>query len=248
MQESDVIQTGPCCVESPVEIFVNGTRLATLLCTPSQVKELAAGWLRTQGLISGLDDLESLAACDEMAQVYAKVRGVGEARAKTWRTVLTSGCGGGALRAEALVELPSPVRSDFSISLAELRLRMKEMLSQARLYHDTGGVHGAALSGAHGLVAQAEDVGRHNAVDKVIGAALFAGLDPTRSCLLSTGRLSAEMVVKAAELGVPVVASLSIPTSLAVEIATKAGITLVGRAASSTPFLYGCQAHVSECA
>jgi FdhD protein len=115
---------------------------------------------------------------------------------------------------------------------------MREMLRKSELYHATGGVHSAALANEDGLVVEREDIGRHNAVDKVVGFGLLHGLDFSRLALLATGRLSSEMVWKAAIAGVPIVASLSVPSTLARDLAEAAGLTLVGRATAVEPFVY----------
>jgi FdhD protein len=112
------------------------------------------------------------------------------------------------------------------------------MRDRADQYRYTGGVHSAGLAAGDELVAHCEDIGRHNAVDKVVGRALLAGVDFHATALLATGRLSSEMVWKAARAGVPVVTSLSIPTDLARDIAEAAGITLVGRILSARPWVY----------
>jgi FdhD protein len=119
-----------------------------------------------------------------------------------------------------------------------MRKLFKEMFGQGRRYHETGGIHAAALTDGLGLLAHAEDVGRHNAVDKVIGAALLARRDPAGLGLVVTGRISAELAFKAVRAGLAWVATVSVPTTLAVAIAGRAGVTLVGRAVSGTPQLH----------
>ena len=121
---------------------------------------------------------------------------------------------------------------------ATLRVLFKEMFGKGARYHETGGIHAAALTDGSALISHAEDVGRHNAVDKVIGAALLGRRDPTGLGLLVTGRISAELAFKAARAGLAWVATVSVPTTLAVTIARRAGVILVGRAVSGNAQLH----------
>lgn len=238
------LDSGPAAEEAPVEIEYNGHKLTTLLCTPEELRELALGWLYTQGLIRGLDEVLTLGACDTLQKIVVQTAVDRYQQASGWRQVITSGCGGGSLPGEQWETLLSPIQSTLRVSLAEIQKMAKEMLLHAPLYQKTGGVHGAALAQDGAIVAQAEDIGRHNAVDKVIGKALLRGIDLSFCVLLATGRLSSEMALKAVQAGIPVVVSLSIPTTLAVRVAEAAGIALVGRAVRSHPFVYGNLARV----
>lgn len=115
---------------------------------------------------------------------------------------------------------------------------VRQMVADGREYRRTGGVHCAALGNGDGILHQSEDIGRHNAVDKVVGWGFLRDIPLNRLQLLTTGRVSSDMVAKAARAGIPVVISLSIPTSLAVEIAHRTGITLIGRAGRAKPVNY----------
>jgi len=119
-----------------------------------------------------------------------------------------------------------------------MRTLFKAMFAAGQRYHETGGIHAAALTDGERLLAHAEDVGRHNAVDKVIGAVLLERRDPTGLGLLVTGRISAELAFKAVRAGLAWVATVSVPTTLAVAIASRAGVALVGRAVSGSPQLH----------
>ncbi|MFQ6111951.1 MAG: formate dehydrogenase accessory sulfurtransferase FdhD, partial [Nitrospinota bacterium] len=218
--------------EVPVELSVNGHK-ATLLCTPTDLKALALGWLFTQGLIEGLEEVGSLAVCDDLRKIIARTeRDLWEERGGLSQ-VLTSGCGGGSILGEVLTEVLPPVESDLTISAGKLRSLVRATLDRSLLYKERGGIHCASLADGQGVRFVAEDVGRHNALDKVIGMGLEAGADFSSMVITSTGRITSEMILKAARVGVPIVASLSIPSDLAVEIAESGGITLVGRAAGS---------------
>ncbi len=227
----------PLSEEAPVTITINDQDVATLLCTPRDLRELTVGWLFAEGLIEGVDEIVSLVGCAHEREMLVRTSPNRLGDGRLWR-LITSGCGAG-VNLGAAQSTPVPrVRGDLRLPLGRLRGLMAAMLHDARLYHLTGGVHSAALADAGGLVVLREDIGRHNAVDKVIGYGLLSGRDFGSLALLSTGRLSAEMAWKAARAGIPIVASLSIPSAMAYDVALAAGITLVGRALSARPLIY----------
>ena len=115
---------------------------------------------------------------------------------------------------------------------------LRHVLAHASEYKRTGGVHAAALTDGSRLLFLSEDIGRHNAVDKIIGRGILAGMSFSNTQLLTTGRISSDIVMKTARAGIPVVISLSVATSLAVDLALRAGILLVGRGAYAAPILY----------
>src|SRR5581483_3621342 len=121
------------------------------------------------------------------------------------------------------------------IDLARMRLLFKDLFARGARYKETGGVHAAALSDGERILYHAEDIGRHNAVDKVIGASILDGRDPRDLLLLVTGRISGELAFKAARARLALVATPSVPSTIAVEIARTAGLTLIGRAVSGHP-------------
>jgi FdhD protein len=220
--------------EVTVWLEVNHKPAVTWMCTPDQLEELVVGWLHGEGYIARVDELLSLRPCATDLGFWAEVP---EARlaavaGDNRRRVLASGCGAVSVALadpESLRKTPSKGEPP---DTPTLRLLFKEMFGKGSRYHETGGIHAAALTDGTALVSHAEDVGRHNAVDKVIGAALLARRDPTGLGLLVTGRISAELAFKAARAGLAWVATVSVPTTLAVTIARRAGVILVGRAVS----------------
>jgi FdhD protein len=223
-------------VEEPLEIRVNGEPFSVTMRTPGHDLELAAGFLVSEGIIATPGEWVALGPVgDEGNVVDATVAGPGAVLARQRRRALyvSSSCGiCGAASIEAVTTLsahavaPPVVQVPRSV-LAALPDRLRE---QQRLFGATGGVHAAGLFDEAGaaLVVR-EDVGRHNAVDKVIGRMLLAGRLPLGGTVLQvSGRASFELVQKARMAGVPVLAAVSAPSSLAVELAEEAGITLVG--------------------
>jgi FdhD protein len=223
-------------VEEPLEIRVDGEPLTVTMRTPGDDIDLAAGFLFTEGLLRGLDEVREIRMCDENVADVA-VRPDAEplaARVAANRNFLTtSACGVCGKDSIASVR----VRSSFDVAADPARVSpaalagLPDRLREAqRVFSRTGGLHAAGLFGPDGsLLVMREDVGRHNAVDKVAGWALRHGLLPlTGHTLLVSGRASFELVQKALMVGVPVLAAVSAPSSLAAELATEGGLTLVG--------------------
>jgi len=209
-------------VEHPLTVSVGDVEVATLLCSPSHVEDLVVGFLFSEGFIGGLGDVIALHHDPDAGRVVVELRG----SLPPARRVVTSGCGArGTLRAEGL---PRRVEAELEVEVSELVEAMTELNRSGRLFEATGAVHSAGLARGGRVLVVREDVGRHNAVDKVVGAALRSGLGPGGLVVLASGRLSSEMVLKAARFGAPVVASRAAPTDLAVELAERLGITLVG--------------------
>jgi FdhD protein len=223
-------------VEEPLEIRVEDTPLTVTMRTPGDDIDLAAGFLFTEGLLRDLDEVAQIRMCDENVAAVSVRPGTEPlaARVAANRNFLTtSACGVCGKDSIASVR----VRSAFDVSADPARVSpallasLPDQLREAqRVFSRTGGLHAAGLFGPDGsLVVMREDVGRHNAVDKVAGWALRHGLVPlTGHVLLVSGRASFELVQKALMIGVPVLAAVSAPSSLAAELATEGGLTLVG--------------------
>lgn len=226
--------------EVQVWLEVNHAPAVTWMCTPDQLEELAVGWLHGEGYIANVDELQSLRPCATDLGFWAEVPAerLAAVAADDRRRVLASGCGAVSVALADPESLRRETPRDTPPGFETMRALFKELFGKGTRYHETGGIHAAALTDGTTLIAHAEDVGRHNAVDKVIGAALLARRDPTGLGLLVTGRISAELAFKAARAGLAWVATVSVPTTLAVTIARRAGVVLVGRAVSGTPQLH----------
>lgn len=223
--------------EVPVWLEVNGESAVTWMCTPEQLPELVVGWLYGEGYIDAREDLHSLRPCATELGFWAEVP---RDRYETVegaerRRVLASGCGAVTTILGSLSSVPRRTTPPAIPDLAHTRKLFKELFAKGVRYNDTGGIHAAAITDGETLLTHAEDIGRHNAVDKVIGGALLHG----RSCeglgLLVTGRISAELAFKAARAGMAWIATPSVPSTLAQNIGARAGVVLVGRAVSGQP-------------
>lgn len=223
--------------ESPLEIRVGGRGYAVTMRTPGHDVELAAGFLVSEGLVASVDDLPDVRVRDDLEGdvVEADVRGPGAlvAMDRNRHVYTTSSCGVCGLASIDAVATTSrfDVSTDSVVLDAAVVGGLPDRLrAEQSVFDSTGGVHAAGLFDAAGtpLVVR-EDVGRHNAVDKAVGWALLDGRLPLDGLVLQvSGRASFELVQKAAMAGVPVLAAVSAPSSLAVELAERLGITLVG--------------------
>ena len=222
--------------EVPVWLEVNGEPLVTWMCTPDLLEELAVGWLASEGYIASAAEVH-LRPCATDLGFWATVppERVAAVRAERRRPVLASGCGAvSTFLADPSTAHPGTVRGE-PPPRDEMRRLFKSMFSHGERYHDTGGIHAAALTDGQTLLHHAEDIGRHNAVDKVIGMATLAGRTIAGLGLMVTGRISAELAFKAARATLVWIATPSVPSTLAVEIARRSGLVLVGRAVSGRP-------------
>jgi FdhD protein len=210
--------------EQPLTVFVNGEKFLTLLCSPSKLDCLVVGYLWLEKVIASIDDIRRLTVSEVDGRVDVElVRAVELPKER----ILTSGCGGGiTFRIDPRI-VPR-LESDLRVLPSCLFDRMKDLYLQAVGYRSSRGIHGAALADPDRLLFMAEDVGRHNAVDKVAGEALLKGVPTRDRILLNTGRVSSEMLLKGARLGVPLVVSRTSPTEMAVSLAEQLGITVVG--------------------
>ncbi len=213
-------------------IYVNRQELVTVLCTPKKLNCLVLGFLYAEGIISGLDDVASMRVCDEEAEVHVTLSNI-EYELPTQRT-LTSGCGGGV----AFQTQGQEVDSDLVVTPTEVLSLMKQFLKQMKLYKLCGGVHTSALSDTRNLLVVSEDIGRHNTLDKIQGECLLKGLSTRDGLLLGTGRISSEMLLKAARMQAPIIVSRTSPTGRSISLAHDLGIALVGYARGNRLSVY----------
>lgn len=222
-------ESKPAPVETPITLYINDRQWVTMLCTPTRLNYLALGFLYTSRVISSLDDVLYMRVCAEDNNIQVRLpEGPELDTALSRPRTLTSGCGGGT-SFEAMEGL-EPVLSTVPVEPADILSVMHSLHAAADVYRETGGIHTCGLSNASNLLVVAEDVGRHNAVDKIVGECLWNGTDTAEKWLISSGRISSEMALKAARLQVPVVISHTAPTSLAIEVAQRLNVTLVGYA------------------
>jgi len=232
-------------LEEPLSIELNGHQVAVLMRLPGHEKELAVGFCISEGLITDVRAIEIVQHCGqgppglggvapsaEESRNRVQIRVRSDAVAKDAHLevarLIRAGCGAGGDAELGNLGL-SPVAGHLSIHL-DLLLRIKDLLRTSQnIHHKAGGVHGTAIFDALGnLIVAREDIGRHNAVDKVLGHFLIHEIALADKILVSTGRASYEMIVKAVRLGISIVATISACTSLAVQLAEEYNVTLIG--------------------
>lgn len=211
--------------ERLISIFVNGEELATIMATPCDQAALALGFLANEGLITAREDVRVVHVCPSGTCVDVWLR-TGEFK-RPERRILTSGCGGGVTFTD-LAARHAPIESDLRVAPQPLLDRLDELQRSAALYRQVGGVHACGLTDGVRLLVIAEDIGRHNTIDKVRGLCLLQDIDPRGRILLCTGRISSEMLGKARQMGVPIVGSRTSPTSLSVSLGRAWGLTVIG--------------------
>ncbi len=226
--------------EVAVWLEVNGQPAVTWMCTPEQLEEMAVGWLHGEGYIRTLDDLKKLRPCATDVGFWADVDAelALAVKRENRKPVLASGCGAVSTMLADPTMLAHERSRDDPPPPDSLRGLFKELFARGARYQETGGIHAAALTDGRTLLYHAEDIGRHNAVDKVIGAAILARRRLAGLGLLVTGRISGELAFKGARAEIAYIATPSVPSSLAVQIAGRAGMVLVGRAVSGTPHIH----------
>ena len=227
-------QTEPVVEETPVAIVYNGIPHVVMMATPADLEDFALGFSLTEELIASPDDLQSLQVVrySRGVEIQALVaeRCAATIAERTRRLTGRTGCGiCGADGIDSVLKTIHPVRGGDGIAVGAVRRAFELLAEQQPFNAASGAVHAAGWASADGtLELVREDVGRHNALDKLVGAAIKAKVDPTAGFVLVTSRASFEMVQKTAVLGAPLMAAISGPTGLAVRVAQQSGLTLVG--------------------
>jgi len=214
--------------EFPLTIILNDQELVTLLCSPMDLKHLAVGFLLSEGFIDSREEVDGITVDDVRGVVRVSTReDKGLTNEFLFKRMITSGCGRGAsFYSAADAQSLTKVDADGSLSVAGVFELAKQFQQHSRLYLATHGVHSAALCDTDILIF-AEDIGRHNAIDKVFGRCLFEGIPTSGRTVVTSGRVSSEILLKVAKRNIPIIVSISAPTDVAVELADTLGVTLV---------------------
>ncbi len=210
--------------EQPLTIMANGVELATFMCTPQKLDYLTVGFLAFEGIIKSPEAIRDLDVDPENGVVEVELE---TELVRPQKRIFTSGCGMGLTFTLRTSHYP-PLRQDMTLTPQQISPLMQRLFEGATMYQASRGIHAAALSDGEQLLLLAEDVGRHNALDKILGEALMKGVRTDGRLLLTTGRISSEMLRKAAFMGAPVAISRTSPTTLSIEAAKRLGITMIG--------------------
>jgi FdhD protein len=223
-RDSDVI------VEAPVSLTVNGEVWLTFMCTPIHLEELAVGFLFNEGVIQSIDQVANVRLCASGDNVDVWLNHAAEKPEKWFRT---SGCTGGATSVEVTEDesISSIHLHNGSVLTSEQVSNLIVNLFEAQdIYKKSGGVHTSALSDGEKILVTADDIGRHNTLDKIAGICLLKKIEIPRKVVITTGRISSEMIQKAIRLSASIVISRTSPSSLSIQMAEKSGVTLIGYA------------------
>jgi FdhD protein len=242
--ETGAVRETAIAGEHPLTLYVDKHELLTLMTLGAAPEALAIGYLRNQRLLERIEDIVSVQVDWDVAAVVVKTRrGLKDLEQKTKKRTTTSGCGQGTVFGDLMEDIDS-VRLDVDATLTQAALYA--LLDKVRLhetiYKQAGAVHGCALATHRDAEADIlffiEDVGRHNAVDAIAGRMWLEGEDGGDKIFYTTGRLTSEMVIKAAQMGIPFLVSRSGLTQMGYEIATKVGMTMIGRATNRHYLLF----------
>lgn len=224
--------------EYPITLFINNEKYVTLLVTPKHIEELIVGYLRSEKIIDQYSDIKELNIQKSDHRVEVSLYNNLELETINKDKLLTSGCGVGTRFHEDIEQIiTQTIESEYSITYDEILDASKELNNKSGLFKLTGGVH-SALFITKGIHYYFEDIGRHNTIDKVVGYITINECQTNDSYIFASGRISSDMLIKCAVIGIPIVISRSAPTSLAVNLAEKYGITLIGFARGNTFNVY----------
>ena len=216
--------------EFPLTIILNNQELVTLLCSPTNLKYLAIGFLFSEGLVKDKDEIGEIMVDDQSGVVRVETKEDKElANELLFKRFITSGCGRGAtFYSVANAQGLAKVESQIAVSSQEVLALVKEFQHRSGIYRSTGGVHSAALCDTRSILVFNEDIGRHNAIDKVFGECMLQDIPTAGRLVITSGRVSSEILLKVAKRDVPVLISKSAPTSMGVRLASDLGVTLIG--------------------
>lgn len=218
--------SGGVITEANVGLTVNGQPWLNFMCTPTQLEPLAVGFLFNEAVINSMDEVEILQLCEHGDNLDVWLNRPVDKPAR-WRR--TSGCTGG-VTTDAAQEGTQPLTSEEKTSIELILGWMDRLLENQELYREVRGVHCSILTDGDKILAQAEDIGRHNTLDKIAGISLIERIQPGKRMIVTTGRISSEMLQKSARIGAGILVSRTSPSSMSIELARKYGITLIGYA------------------
>jgi FdhD protein len=216
--------------EFPLTIVLNNQELVTLLCSPKNLDYLAVGFLSSEGLLKSKDDIKKITVDDRRGVVRVETEEENkQAGELLFKRLITSGCGRGAsFYSAADVGRHVKVESQVRISAPEVLELAKKFQHHSEIYRATHGVHSAALCDTENILVFSEDIGRHNAIDKIFGECILKDIPTDDRMIVTSGRISSEILLKVAKRNIPLLVSKSAPTDLGVKLANDLGVTLIG--------------------
>ncbi len=229
-QDGRAVETA-VVTERPLTIFLNGREIVTAMTIGDYPEYLAVGYLRNQNMLRDDDEITAIDVDSEIDTVVVRTRRVTDYEEKLKKKVQTSGCAQGTVFGDVMESFESVrLNPDLRFPTSRLYALLKAINTMPSLYLKAGAIHGCVLCQGDSPLIYVEDVGRHNAVDKIAGYMFLNGIDGADKTFYTTGRLTSEMVIKTVQMGIPVLFSRSGFTAWGVELARQVGLTLIGRA------------------
>ncbi|NLI91431.1 MAG: formate dehydrogenase accessory sulfurtransferase FdhD [Peptococcaceae bacterium] len=231
--------------EFPLTLFVNGKEVVTLVCTPNDLKELGIGFLISEGFIADFSEVVSLDLQEEgflNIRLNKEIKNTGT----FLRRNIASCCGKGRAGLYFINDARQvkSIDSAKKVNLSDCLTNMKILEERSELFHLTGGVHSAGLIDGKSILFYYEDIGRHNTIDKVIGSAVINQITTFDKSLILSGRISSEIVIKAARASIPVIISKAAPTDLAVDLGEELNISIIGFTRGQKLNIYSCKERI----
>ena len=215
--------------EFPLTIVLNNQELVTLLCSPTDLKYLAVGFLFSEGLLKNKDEIKKIVVDERRGVVRVETEETGGlVRDALFKRLITSGCGRGASFYSAADATGQKVESQVEMSAHDVFTLVSDFQHRSQIYRTTGGVHSAALCDTENILVFNEDIGRHNAIDKIFGECILQDMTTNDRIIITSGRISSEILLKVAKRNIPIIISKSAPTDLGVKLANDLGVTLLG--------------------
>lgn len=226
--------------EVPVTLFLNNEEFVTLVCSPDHMEELAVGFLCSEGILREKTDLKNLTIRPDDGLIWVETLHSTGNEEKFLKRYITTCCGRGRASFYFINDAKGtvPVKSSLQLESSTILNLCSDFEKRAHLFHETGGAHGAALCSKTGIQLFYEDIGRHNAVDKIFGRCFLDEKPLSDKLLVFSGRVSSEILIKIARMEIPILVSRSAPTDLALQMAGELGITVAGFARGERMNIY----------
>lgn len=234
--------------EVPVTLYLNDQEFVTLVCSPGEIKELAVGFLCSEGVLMKRENLKSILINEDDGLIWAETAGESTSQEMFLKRFVTSCCGRGRASFYFVNDTRGVAQVESSLRVApkDIFYLIDQLEKLSGVFKKTGGAHSAALCRPDSFVFFYEDIGRHNAVDKIFGRCFLDGISYSDKILVFSGRISSEILIKVAKMGIPIIVSRSAPTELAVKLADNLGITVVGFAREGRLSVYTHHKRVSS--
>ena len=216
--------------EFPITIVLNNEELVTMLCSPKNLDHLAVGFLFSEGLLESKDEIKNVLVDENRGIVRVNTKEDKDFYNEfLFKRMITSGCGRGASFYHAAdAENREQIESDTKISTGQVLTLMKDFQQKSEIFRETGGVHSGALCDTNNIFVFMEDNGRHNAIEKIFGKCMMENIPTEGRIVVTSGRVSSEILLKVSRRNIPIIISKSAPTNLGVRLANELGMTLLG--------------------